>query len=96
MEESKNFKDEIDSWIKDLNSRISLIEDLPHIVKENTDNIQHNYELISDLLYEINELKMEVNSLKLIQIINITELENLKKNLKNHKENEKCQTSQIF
>ena len=96
MEESKNFKDEIDSWIKDLNSRISLIEDLPHIVKENTDNIQHNYELISDLLYKINELKMEVNFLKLIQIINITELENLKKNLKNHKENEKYQTSQIF
>ena len=41
------------------------------MVSENTDNIQHNYELIYELKDEIEELKQEINALKLIQIISL-------------------------
>ena len=45
--------------------------ELPAVVSENADNIQHNYELIYELKDEIDELKQEINALKLIQIISL-------------------------
>lgn len=49
--------------------------DIPAVVSENTDNIQHNYELIYDLKNEIENLKQEVNALRLIQIISLKKKE---------------------
>ena len=64
-------KENVDSHIKILNKRISNLEDLPSIVNENTDNIQHNYELIYELKDSIEELTQEINATKLIQIITL-------------------------
>jgi hypothetical protein len=63
------FKDNVDAWIKQIRREFSELSDLPAIVQENTENIQHNYELIYELRDEIEELKQEINALKLIQII---------------------------
>ncbi|GAI78693.1 unnamed protein product, partial [marine sediment metagenome] len=40
-------------------------------VEENVNNIQHNYELIHELKEQNEELRKEVNALKLIQIISL-------------------------
>lgn len=65
------FKDNVDAWIKQIRSEFSQFSDLPCIVDESIDNIQHNYELIYELKDEIEELKQEINALKLIQIVSL-------------------------
>lgn len=69
--ELKNFTENVDAWIKQIRREFSSFSDLPVVVSENTDNIQHNYELIYELKDQIEELKQEINALKLIQIISL-------------------------
>ena len=68
---TNNLIDNVDSWIKQIRREFSNFQDVPGVVSENTDNIQHNYELIYELKDEIEELKQEINALKLIQIISL-------------------------
>lgn len=77
--ELKNFTDNVDSWIKQIRREFANFSDVPNVVSENIDNIQHNYELIYELKDQIEELKQEINALKLIQIIS------LKKTKEEHK-----------
>jgi len=69
MTSDEQFKENVDSWIKQIRREFTDFSELPGIVNENTDNIQHNYELIYELKDEIEELKQEINALKLIQVI---------------------------
>ena len=69
--ELKTFTDNVDAWIKQIRREFSNFSDVPNVVSENTDNIQHNYELIYELKDQIEELKQEINALKLIQIISL-------------------------
>ena len=70
-QELKTFTDNVDAWIKQIRREITNFSDIPPVVSENTDNIQHNYELIYELKDQIEELKQEINALKLIQIISL-------------------------
>ena len=72
------FRDNVDSWIKQIRREFADFSELPNIVSENADNIQHNYELIYELKDEIEELKQEINALKLIQIISLKQNVNQK------------------
>ena len=65
------FRDNVDSWIKQIRREFSEFSELPSLVDENADNVQHNYELIYELKDQIEELKQEINALKLIQIISL-------------------------
>lgn len=76
------FREDIDSWIKQIRREFSDLSDLPSIVNENVDNIQHNYELIYELKDQIEELKNELNALKLIQIIGLKNLAKAEEKLK--------------
>lgn len=69
--ELKTFTDNVDAWIKQIRREFTNLSDIPSVVNENTDNIQHNYELIYELKDEVEELKQEINALKLIQIISL-------------------------
>lgn len=69
--ELETFRDNVDSWIKQIRREFTEFSELPTIVNENADNIQHNYELIYELKDQIEELKQEINALKLIQIISL-------------------------
>lgn len=69
MNQKNQFKENIDLWIKDINRRLSELEVLAHITRENTDNIEHNYELIYELKDQIEELKQEINAMKLTNIL---------------------------
>ena len=70
-QELELFRDNVDSWIKQIRREFSEFSSLPEIVSENADNIQHNYELVYELKDQIEELKQEINALKLIQIISL-------------------------
>lgn len=65
------FRDNVDSWIKQIRREFTEFSELPSVVNENAENIQHNYELIYELKDQIEELKQEINALKLIQIISL-------------------------
>lgn len=67
----ERLKDNVDSHIKSLQRKISELGDLSEITNENEYNIQHNYELIYELKDNIEELKQEINALKLIQILTL-------------------------
>ncbi|MBI2558274.1 hypothetical protein HYW20_03045 [Candidatus Woesearchaeota archaeon] len=69
--ELETFRENVDSWIKQIRREFTEFSELPTIVNENADNIQHNYELIYELKDQIEELKQEINALKLIQIISL-------------------------
>lgn len=69
--EIKIFMDNVDAWIKQIRKEFTNFSDLPSIVSEATDSIQHNYELILELKDQIEEIKHEVNALKLIHIITL-------------------------
>jgi len=69
--ELETFRENVDSWIKQIRREFAEFADVPNILYENSDNIQHNYELIYELKDEIEELKQEINALKLIQIISL-------------------------
>lgn len=69
--EFETFRDNVDLWIKQIRREFAEFSELPSIVNENADNIQHNYELIYELKDDIEELKQEINALKLIQIISL-------------------------
>ncbi len=75
----KKFTDDIDAWVKQIRREVSNFSDVPTVVSENTDNIQHNYELIYELKDQIEELKQEINALKLIQIISLKKTKQEKK-----------------
>jgi len=79
--ELKVFTDNVDAWIKQIRREFANFSDIPGVVNENTDNIQHNYELIYELKDEIEELKQEINALKLIQIVSLKKSRELPKNL---------------
>ena len=70
-QEIEIFRDNVDSWIKQIRREFSEFSDLPSLVNDNADNIQHNYELVYELKDQIEELKQEINALKLIQIISL-------------------------
>ena len=78
MQEFNTFKDNVDTWIKQIRREFSEFSYVPSMVNENADNIQHNYELIYELKDEIEELKQEINALKLIQIISLKQKANQK------------------
>ena len=77
-QEIEIFKENVDSWIKQIRREFTEFSDLTGVINENTDNIQHNYELVYELKDEIEELKQEINALKLIQIISLKQKINQK------------------
>ena len=66
-------KANFDDWVKEMNSKVTDLVELPDAMVENTGNIQHNYELATELKEEIVELKEEIKLLKLMNIVALKE-----------------------
>ncbi len=71
--ETKNFMENVDSWIKQIRAEFSQITDVSSIVEENVNNVQHNYELIYELKEQIDNLQGEIKALKLMQLLQLKE-----------------------
>ena len=82
----KKYIENMDGWVKDINERMSKVDDVVNITNENTDNIQHTYELLYELKDEFEEQKQEINALKLIQIVTLKKRDIDKDLLKERKE----------
>ena len=73
----------VDQWIKELKAKTSSLPELEIRFNEITDSTQHNYELIYELKDEIEDLKQEINALKLIQIMSLKQRISEKAEIKN-------------
>lgn len=58
-----------DSWVKQIKREQNEFDELPSLINENTDNIQHNYELIYELKDQIEELQKEINELSHSRVV---------------------------
>ena len=65
----KKYIENIDQWIKEINAKLVLLEELPKIIQENIENIQNDYELIMEQRERIEELEKEVNTLRFVQYV---------------------------
>ncbi|MBI4440443.1 hypothetical protein HY638_05710 [Candidatus Woesearchaeota archaeon] len=70
-DEFKDFKENMDGWVKQVRHELSEVRDFSSAVDENASNIQHNYELVHDLKRELQELRQEMNALKLLHIMSV-------------------------
>lgn len=64
-------KKEMDSWIKDLQPKLSDIPKISEAIQNHSEDISFNYELIQELKLEINRLREEISALRLIQILQL-------------------------
>ena len=79
-QETKQFVENIDSWIKQIRSefievkeQVGVAGNVSNSMEEHKGNIQHNYELIKELNSEIKSLKRELTALKVLKIMNLKE-----------------------
>lgn len=73
MSEIQELRKSMDDWVRDMSSKVTGLTEMPQTVLENTDNIQHNYELATEMRAEIDELKQEIKLLKLMQLVSLKE-----------------------
>ena len=71
--DTKNFMENVDSWIKQIRAEFGQITDVSSIVEENVNNVQHNYELIYELKEQIDNLNADIKALKLMQLLQLKE-----------------------
>ena len=74
------FKENVDAWVKEIRNEVGTITDVSNVVEENINNTQHNYELVLELKDEIEELRQELNAMKLIQIVALRDKKGIKRN----------------
>ena len=65
----EDLKENIDNWVKKINARLTEAEYSIKMMGEMQDDIQHNYELIYELKSIIDEVRQELQGIKIIQII---------------------------
>ncbi len=65
-EETKQYIENIDSWIKEINQEIAPLKELRNSLAEAHRNIQHNYELIYELKENIENLAEQMKTVSLI------------------------------
>ena len=75
-ENIEKFKNDVDSWVKELRSEVLKYKEFNDVLEENVDNTEHNYELVRSLQSELEDLKQEV---RLLKIANIALLRNASK-----------------
>ena len=69
----KQFQKDVDHWIKDFNSTVSTLKEVPKQVDEHEYNINHNYELMLEMKEEIQNLREELKTLRLVQTVMLKE-----------------------
>jgi hypothetical protein len=79
--EFNSFKGEMDEWVKQFNGELAGYRPALKSVIDNTENIDHNYEILQEMRSEITKLKEELSALRLVQILHLRS--EIKKETKN-------------
>jgi len=64
----EQFREDVDSWIKQIRAELSILKDLPEMVEMNAELNQENYESIEELKEQVKEIKQELHLIKLMQL----------------------------
>jgi hypothetical protein len=65
------FRENVDCWIKEFNSKMTRVSSITDAVAENVDNTNHNYEMIQEMKKQLDALQQEVKTMKLMQLLAI-------------------------
>ena len=75
----QSFKGEMDGWVKSFNGQLTNLGNFNSIVTDNSENIDHNYELIQEMRSEMRRLKEEISALRMVQLLHLkTDVESIK------------------
>ena len=73
IDQMQKFQADVDDWIKNFNKTVDGLKDMPLAVEEQEGNINHNYELITELKEDIQNLREELKTLRLVQTVMLKE-----------------------
>ena len=66
-------RNEVDAWVREMHAKVDQLADMPEVVIENTNNIQHNYEVIKEMKQQMDNMQQEVRLLRLLYINQLKE-----------------------
>lgn len=69
QQELKSFRKNMDSWVKYFNGKLQVISNVSGQFNEVNTNTNHNYELIKELKEDMEEMKAEIKTMKLMQMM---------------------------
>jgi hypothetical protein len=61
---NERLREELDYWVKNSEIKLEAVNKMQFIQNENSDNINHNYELIKEMQIKINSLTKEMEKIK--------------------------------
>ena len=62
------FKSNVDAWIKQIRREVNEFRKYPEVIEESGGNNQHNHGLIHEVKDQIEEIKAELQTLRLLQL----------------------------
>ena len=71
VDEFYAFKENMDSWIKEFNSKIQKSSIMNVALEENINNTNHNYDMVQKMQHQMEDLQQEVKTLKLMQLLSL-------------------------
>ena len=63
-----SFKDNMDGWVRSFSVQLDKLSKMPILIDETRNNTNHNYEIINQLRTQMDELKEDVRTIKLMQV----------------------------
>ena len=66
-------RNEVDAWVREMHAKVDQLADMPEVVIENTNNVQHNDEVIKEMKQQMDNLQQEVRLLRLLYINQLKE-----------------------
>ena len=63
------FQKNVDDWIKEFNARVNDVESAAESFEEFQGNTNHNYELILEIKEKVDDVKEQIQTLKLTQLM---------------------------
>lgn len=69
QDEFTQFKFNMDLWVKDMSGRMSEFSAFPAMLQENIYNTEHNYELVNEMKTEVEQMRNQLQTLKMTQLM---------------------------
>lgn len=71
-------KSTVDEWVREMNSKVTGLSEVPDVLVENTNNIQHNYERIKELQSQVDQMREELTLIRMLCVNMLKERQTIK------------------